>query len=150
MYAIRLFASRTTSRSSPTESGRPSPYDASASSSSVLDADFAWTHARFDNGDRIPNSVDRVASVAGTVREIGPWSASLQWRYLGSGALIEDNSARSDATTVVNAQLDAVRLLARRGHVVVRAGVVIGALLEAGFHEAAGGAAIVERHDRDE
>ena len=36
-----------------------------------------------------------VASVAATVRDLGPWSASLQWRYLGPGALIEDNSVRS-------------------------------------------------------
>jgi hypothetical protein len=61
----------------------------------LLDADFAWTHARFVNGDRVPNAVDRVASLAATVRDRGPWSASLQWRYLGSGALIEDNSVRS-------------------------------------------------------
>ena len=47
----------------------------------LFDADFAWTHARFDNGNRIPNAVDRVASVAATLRDIGPWSSSLQWRY---------------------------------------------------------------------
>ena len=68
----------------------------------LLDADFAWTHARFDNGDRIPNAVDRVASVAATLRDIGPWSASLQWRYLGSGALIEDNSERSRSSLTTN------------------------------------------------
>jgi outer membrane receptor protein involved in Fe transport len=71
----------------------------------LLDADFAWTHARFDNGDRIPNAVDRVASVAVTVRELGPWSASLQWRYLGSGALIEDNSVRSLSSLTSNLRL---------------------------------------------
>jgi TonB dependent receptor/TonB-dependent Receptor Plug Domain len=68
----------------------------------LLDADFAWTRARFDNGDRIPNAVDRVASVAATLRELGPWSASLQWRYLGSGALIEDNSVRSSPSLTTN------------------------------------------------
>jgi len=61
----------------------------------LVDADLAWTHARFAGGDRIPNAVDKVASMAVTLRELGPWSASLQWRYLGSGALIEDNSVRS-------------------------------------------------------
>jgi hypothetical protein len=71
----------------------------------LLDADFAWTHARFDNGDRIPNAVDRVASVAVTLRELGPWSASLQWRYLGSGALIEDNSVRSLSSLTSNLRL---------------------------------------------
>jgi TonB dependent receptor len=71
----------------------------------LLDADFAWTHARFRNGDRIPNAVDRVASVAATVRELGPFSASLQWRYLGPGALIEDNSVRSFASLTSNLRL---------------------------------------------
>ena len=68
----------------------------------LVDADFAWTHARFANGDRIPNAVDKVASLAVTAHDFGPWSASLQWRYLGSGALIEDNSARSKSSLTTN------------------------------------------------
>jgi hypothetical protein len=72
----------------------------------LVDADLAWTHARFsdDNvaGNRIPNAVDKVGSVAVTARDLGPWSASLQWRYLGSGALIEDNSVRSNASLTTN------------------------------------------------
>ncbi|MCW5662177.1 MAG: TonB-dependent receptor [Burkholderiaceae bacterium] len=68
----------------------------------LFDADFAWTHARFTNGDRIPNAIDRVASLAATLRDIGPWSASLQLRYLGPGALIEDNSVRSFSSTLTN------------------------------------------------
>ena len=67
-----------------------------------FDADFAWTHARFDNGERIPNAIDRVASVAATLREFGPWSATLQMRYLGPGALIEDNSVRSFSSVLTN------------------------------------------------
>ena len=72
----------------------------------LVDADLAWTHARFSDfdavGDRIPNAVDKVASIALTVRDFGPWSASAQWRYLGSGALIEDNSVRSHASLTTN------------------------------------------------
>lgn len=68
----------------------------------LLDADFAWTHGRFTNGDRIPNAVDAVASVAATLKDLGPWSASLQWRYLGAGALIEDNSQRSHPSSTFN------------------------------------------------
>jgi len=71
----------------------------------LLDADLAWTHARFRNGDRIPNAVDRVASVAVTLRELQGWSASLQWRYLGSGALVEDNSTRARASLTTNLRL---------------------------------------------
>ena len=68
----------------------------------LLDADFAWTHARFDNGDRIPNALDRVASVAATLRDLGPWAASVQLRYLGPGALTEDNSVRSFSSVLTN------------------------------------------------
>jgi hypothetical protein len=72
----------------------------------LVDADLAWTHARFKGddpaGNRIPNAVDKVASFAVTLRELGPWSASLQWRYLGSGALLEDNSVRSRASLTTN------------------------------------------------
>ncbi len=72
----------------------------------LIDADLAWTHARFADtdpaGNRIPNAVDKVASLAVTLRDLGPWSASLQWRYLGSGALIEDNSVRSRASLTTN------------------------------------------------
>jgi outer membrane receptor protein involved in Fe transport len=72
----------------------------------LVDADLAWTHARFSDtdpaGQRIPNSVDRVASIAVTARELGRWSSSLQWRYLGSGALTEDNSVRSKAAFTTN------------------------------------------------
>ena len=71
----------------------------------LLDADLAWTHARFITGDRIPNAVDRVASLAASVRDIGPWSASLQWRYLGAGALVEDNSVRSVPSLTTNLRI---------------------------------------------
>ena len=75
----------------------------------LVDADLAWTHARFADadaaGDRIPNGVDKVASVALTLHELGPWSASLQWRYLGSGPLIEDNSVRSNPSSTFNLRL---------------------------------------------
>ena len=93
----------------------------------LLDADFAWTHARFDNGDRIPNAVDRVASVAATLRDLAGWSASLQWRYLGAGALVEDNSVRSKPSLTTNLRvsrqlaggaevtLDVFNLLDRKG-----------------------------------
>jgi hypothetical protein len=72
----------------------------------LLDADLAWTHARFRDhdpaGDRIPNAVDKVASFAVSLKDLGPWSAGLQWRYLGAGALIEDNSQRSRASLTTN------------------------------------------------
>jgi hypothetical protein len=72
----------------------------------LVDADLAWTRARFADfdpaGNRIPNAVDKVGSIAVTVRDVGPWSASLNWRYLGSGSLIEDNSVRSRSSLTTN------------------------------------------------
>jgi outer membrane receptor protein involved in Fe transport len=72
----------------------------------LIDADLAWTRARFADfdpaGNRIPNAVDKVGSIAVTLHELGPWSASLQWRYLGSGSLIEDNSVRSRSSLTTN------------------------------------------------
>lgn len=72
----------------------------------LIDADFAWTHARFADqdpvGNRIPNAVDKVATLGLTLQELGPWSTSVNWRYLGGGALVEDNSVRSRSSFTTN------------------------------------------------
>jgi TonB dependent receptor/TonB-dependent Receptor Plug Domain len=71
----------------------------------LVDADIAFNHARFSDGSRIPNAVDRVASIAGTVSRLPAlpgWTASLQLRHLGPGALIEDNSVRSIPSSTLN------------------------------------------------
>lgn len=75
----------------------------------LIDADVAWTHARFSAydpvGDHIPNSVDQVASLGITFRDLGAWNAGLQWRYLGPGALIEDDSVRSHSSLTTNLRI---------------------------------------------
>ena len=68
----------------------------------LFDADLAFSHARFKDGSRIPNAIDRVGSVAGTLKNLDGWTASLQWRYLGAGALSEDNSVRSFPSSTYN------------------------------------------------
>lgn len=64
-----------------------------------VDANFAWTRPRFAEGDpalrHVPNAVQRVAHVALILRQLGPWSASLAWRYIGPAPLTEDNAVRS-------------------------------------------------------
>ncbi len=74
----------------------------------IIDADLAWSRARFSDSDPagpyIPGAVDRTASV-GISAEQGKWSAGLRLRYFGGRALIEDNSQRSSASTLVNAKL---------------------------------------------
>jgi hypothetical protein len=75
----------------------------------LVDADLAWTRARFvDNepiGNSIPGAVNRIASMALSVRDIGPWSGSIQLRYLGPRPLIEDNSVQAASSTTLNARL---------------------------------------------
>ena len=76
----------------------------------LLDLDLAASHARFtqsavdangvDVGNYIPGSIDRVASFGITVTELGPWFGQFQVRYFGPRPLIEDNSQRSEATTL--------------------------------------------------
>ncbi len=72
----------------------------------TLDASGAVTHARFHDvapgQNRIPNSVDEVVS-AGAALDVGRgFTASLRLRHFGAAPLIEDGSARSAPTTLVN------------------------------------------------
>ncbi len=75
----------------------------------TLDADFAYTRARFrdpgGDGQYIEGAVEGVASVAAIVDAIGPWHGSLQLRWFGPRPLTEDNSVRSEGTTTLNGKL---------------------------------------------
>lgn len=75
----------------------------------TLDADYAWSHARFTEfdsiGDRIPNAVDRVISMGLTADHPSGWFGGARLRYFGSAPLMEDNSVRSDSTLIVNADV---------------------------------------------
>ena len=72
----------------------------------VLDIDLAWSHARFTDpdpaGDYIPGAVERVASAGLTLDHPSGWFGGARLRYLGSAPLIEDDSVRSDPTTLLN------------------------------------------------
>ncbi|MBB4087535.1 TonB-dependent receptor [Sphingomonas carotinifaciens] len=78
-----------------------------ASPTLVLDAQGALTNARFRGvaagEDRIPNAVGEVLSGGATWTPTGPLSITARVRHFGSAPLIEDNSARSRPTTLVNA-----------------------------------------------
>jgi len=80
----------------------------------LFDLDLAASHARFtqslvedgvDVGNFIPGSIDRVASFGATVTEFGPWFGQFQVRHFGPRPLIEDNSKRSESTTLAYARL---------------------------------------------
>lgn len=70
----------------------------------AIDAVYATNHARFvdaPGGDRIPNALEG-AGEFGLATILGRFNAAVRVRYLGQHPLIEDNSVRSPATTVVN------------------------------------------------
>ncbi|MBY0423038.1 MAG: TonB-dependent receptor, partial [Parvularculaceae bacterium] len=75
----------------------------------TLDAAAAATQARFRNApgdqDRIPLATEYVVTGGATLRFGEAWTGSLTLRHLGPAPLIEDNSVRSDASTVANARI---------------------------------------------
>ncbi len=72
----------------------------------TLDGAAAFTHARFrgvaPGEDRIPNATDNVLSGGASVDLKNGFSGSLRLRHFGAAPLIEDDSARSQPTTLVN------------------------------------------------
>jgi outer membrane cobalamin receptor len=67
----------------------------------ILDSDLAWSHARFASGERIPNSVERVATLSATYKR-GHWLATLATRYIGAGPLEASNAVRSRSSINTN------------------------------------------------
>lgn len=74
----------------------------------IIDADLAWSRARFIDqapaGNGIPGAIERTASVGISIEQ-GKWSGGLRLRYFGSRPLIEDNSVRSGSSTLVNTKI---------------------------------------------
>ena len=74
----------------------------------LVDLDVAWNHARFTEdapeGNYVPGAPDWVVAAGVSVPRYGPWSGAVFLRYIGSYPLTEDNSVRSDAQTVFDAQ----------------------------------------------
>ena len=74
----------------------------------LLDLDMAWTRARFSDsdpaGNRIPEALQATAQAGVTLRNLGPWTASIFGRYFGPRDLIEDGSVRSRSTKIFNLQ----------------------------------------------
>jgi outer membrane receptor protein involved in Fe transport len=70
----------------------------------LLDADFALSRARFTDddpaGNRVPGSIEKVASFGATLADLGPWTGQFQLRYFGPRPLVEDDSERSRSTTL--------------------------------------------------
>ncbi len=75
----------------------------------LIDADLSASKAKFTDddpaGDRIPGSIDRVASLGVTLNELGRWSGTVQMRYFGPRPLIEDGSVNSRSTLLTNLRI---------------------------------------------
>lgn len=75
----------------------------------LFDLDLAVSKARYkDNdsaGNYIPGAVNKVASLGATVTDWNNWFGAFQLRYFGPRPLVEDNSVRSDATTLAYAHI---------------------------------------------
>jgi len=79
----------------------------------LLDADLAFSQSRFKQeqgeapnaGRYVPGSVRTVASLGATVTGYGLWFGQFQVRYFGPRPLIEDNSQRSQGTTLAYARV---------------------------------------------
>jgi hypothetical protein len=74
-----------------------------------LDASYARSRARFADddpaGDRIPGAIEGVFAAGVAVHELSRWSGSLRARWFGPRPLVEDDSVRSDSSTLVSADM---------------------------------------------
>jgi hypothetical protein len=99
-----------------TEASRPSeryglevPFYYRPTDRLTLDLELAFTKSQFADfdpaGDEIPGAIDRVVAAGITFDDPNGWYGSVRLRHLGPRPLIEEGSARSDASTLVNAAL---------------------------------------------
>jgi hypothetical protein len=74
-----------------------------------IDADLALSRGRFadsdPSGDCIPGSIERAVSAGVSVDSLHNAFGSLRVRYFGPRPLLEDDSIRSEASTLVNARI---------------------------------------------
>ena len=72
----------------------------------AIDADLAWSQARFTDADPagpyIPGAASTTANLGLSWEGQGPWSGALRLRYWGPRPLLEDNTLRSPAAAWVN------------------------------------------------
>lgn len=70
----------------------------------LFDLDLSASRARYRRddpaGSHIPGSLDKVASLGVTFKDLGRWFGGAELRYFGPRPLIEDNSVRSASTAL--------------------------------------------------
>lgn len=72
-----------------------------------VDADMAWTRARFtqsNEGSYIPNAVGKVGLLKVVVHDLGlgPWTAGIETRFIGRSSLSQDGKVWTPSTIVTN------------------------------------------------
>ncbi len=74
----------------------------------TIDADVAWSSARFTDedpaGDQVPGSVETVVSGGISLDGRSPFYGGIRLRYFGPRPLIADASVKSKATSLANAE----------------------------------------------
>lgn len=72
----------------------------------IVDADIAYTRARFREdsgfGRDVPEAVQGVAGLGATYASPQGWDIGFKFRYFGPRPLIENDSVKSQSTTIVN------------------------------------------------
>ncbi len=70
----------------------------------IVDFDLSASRAEFTDGDPIgryiPGAIDKVASLGLTLNDLERWSFTSHMRYFGPRPLVEDNSQRSQSSTL--------------------------------------------------
>ena len=74
----------------------------------VFDGDVSWSQARFTEfnaaGPYVPEAVDMVVSGGASIDNFHRTFGSIRLRYFGPRTLVDDDSVRSKATTLVNGE----------------------------------------------
>jgi hypothetical protein len=74
-----------------------------------LETDLAFSRARFSDfdpaGNRIPGAPETVVSLNVSMNDYHNFFGGIGWKYFGSRPLIEDNSARSDSSSLASAKI---------------------------------------------
>ncbi len=73
----------------------------------IIDADFTLSQARYRNpaqegGAYVPEAMEKTVSIGAEITDYKNYFGGARLRYFGSRALIEDNSIRSEPSTLVN------------------------------------------------
>jgi len=75
----------------------------------VVDFDLSWSHARYTEsapeGDYIPGAIETTAQAGVLYDRGGAFFGGVRVRYFGARPLVEDNSVRSQASTIANLRL---------------------------------------------